>query len=109
MVYESNYPGGVISSPVGFHLSYFMSLSDIARKVKSFADVDMHDAVFGFDTDINAHIRNCMSDHLDLFNRQDEISKAWYGAEELDAAVIEEKWPIGHEKISSDLELLQMS
>jgi hypothetical protein len=105
--YDSNYPGGTISFAVGWHLSYFMSYSEIARKIASFADVDMRDKLLGIDSDIRDHIQLCMDTHRDLFNRQDEVSRNWMGIEAVDPSRLESIMPVGYEGVVEDLAVLQ--
>jgi hypothetical protein len=105
---ENNYPGGAISFEVGWHLSYFMSHADITRKVKSFADVDRHDDFTHFDQEkINDHIQNCMTNHVDLFDRQDIVSRNWLGIEVVDSMQLERVLPAGYEVVAAELKIIQ--
>ena len=66
--YYSYYPGGYIGgNRFGWHLSYFMSLPDMIRKVESFSAA----AEVGYNDDFKTeeHIRYCMKYHKDIFNR----------------------------------------
>lgn len=108
--YESNYPGGVISFEVGWHLSYFMSFSDIARKVQSFADVDMRDSLHDIEDDggISSHVRHCMDNHVDLFGRLDEVSLGWMGIEVVETTRLKSVLPAGYAEVANDLRRLQI-
>ena len=73
---SSFYPGGHIAGGLyGWHLSYFMSLPDMARKLASFSAA----AEVGLEAfKSEEHIRHCMKHHKDLFNRTQESAK-WFG------------------------------
>jgi hypothetical protein len=72
----SYYPGGYIGQDLyGWHLSYFMSLKDMVRKVESFsAAAEVSADAFKSEE----HIRYCMTHHKDLFNRTEDSAK-WVG------------------------------
>lgn len=52
----------------GWHFSYFMEISDIQRKVRSFSHQEYNDEKW---TNVE-HIKECIAQGKDLFNRQDK-------------------------------------
>lgn len=96
----SYYPGGYIAGDrFGWHMSYFMSLKDMVRKVESFsaaAEVGNYDAFKQ-----EEHIRYCMKNHKDIFNRS--TGADWlnfFDNEEYDLAMLPEGWEEWQEKLN---------
>ena len=93
----SYYPGGYLSGVMfGWHLSYFMSLPDMIRKVESFsaaAEVNME----AFKSE--EHIRYCMKHHTDLFNRTADTWKPFFNNDEYDISQLPEGWQIWQEQL----------
>ena len=89
-----------------------MSYADIARKLNSFADVDMRDTLLGVGTgddekDVSAHIKHCMDEHIDLFNRQDEVSRHWLGIDVVEPSRLPTLLPEGYIAVAKELDKIQ--
>jgi hypothetical protein len=75
----------------GWHLSYFFSRPDVARKVESFAHRELDEAVYKGD----GHIDRCLREGWDLFMRQKLRRVDVEGS----AQVLPEGWKAFHEAI----------
>ena len=56
---------------------------------------------------INDHIQNCMTNHVDLFDRQDIVSRNWLGIEVVDSMQLERVLPAGYEVVAAELKIIQ--
>ena len=98
----SYYPGGYIGNNMfGWHLSYFMSLQDMVRKVDSFSAA----AEVGLNAKFKSeeHIRYCMKHHTDLFNRTGDSVKwgAFFNNDRYDPAFhLPEGWQQWQDKLN---------
>lgn len=90
----------------GWHLSYFMSLDEIRRKMNSIAEQSIHstESTTGMSKgplrtesppatlQSDEHLRHCIDHSQDLYTRQDPVSLAWTSRSSLRVTSFPEGW-----------------
>ena len=97
---DSYYPGGFLSGDgmFGWHLSYFMSLQDMVRKVESFSAAA---EIKEYNFKSEEHIRYCMTHHQDIFNRTGHTVQwtNFFDNEQYEVAMLPDGWETWQEKL----------